>query len=123
MKIPIQYALTYPERVASDYPRLDLGLIKNLTFELPDLEKFECLRLAYEVIKLGGTYPVVLNGANEAAVELFLNERIKFSDIPHLISAALEKHNEPGSVELDNIIEIDKWSRAFVYESALAVEG
>jgi 1-deoxy-D-xylulose-5-phosphate reductoisomerase len=120
MKIPIQYALTYPDRAASDFPRLELALLKHLTFELPDLEKFECLRLAYEVIKLGGTYPVVLNGANEAAVDLFLNERIRFSDIPHLISAALEKHSGSGSTELENIIEIDKWSRQFVYDYALA---
>jgi 1-deoxy-D-xylulose-5-phosphate reductoisomerase len=120
MKIPIQYALTYPDRAASDFPRLELALLKHLTFELPDLEKFECLRLAYEVIKLGDTYPVVLNGANEAAVDLFLNERIRFSDIPHLISAALEKHSGSGSTELENIIEIDKWSRQFVYDYALA---
>jgi 1-deoxy-D-xylulose-5-phosphate reductoisomerase len=123
MKIPIQFALTYPERIASDFPRLELSWLKHLTFELPDLDKFECLRLAYEVIKLGGTYPVVLNGANEAAVDLFLNGRIKFSDIPHLISSALEKHLNSGSLELDNIIEIDKWSRQIAYDSAMAVSA
>jgi 1-deoxy-D-xylulose-5-phosphate reductoisomerase len=120
MKIPIQYAITYPDRVASDFPRLELSLLKNLTFELPDFEKFECLRLAYEVIKSGGSYPVVLNAANEAAVDLFLNERIRFSDIPFLISSALEKHSNTGSLELENIIEIDKWSRQYVYDSAMA---
>lgn len=117
MKIPIQYALTYPDRVASDFPRLDLALLKHLTFETPDFEKFECLKLAYEVIKLGGSYPVVLNAANEAAVDLFLNERIKFSEIPHLIYSALEKHKGSVKLELENIIEIDKWSRQNVYDS------
>lgn len=118
MKIPIQYALTYPDRVASDFPRLDLALLKYLTFEKPDFNKFECLRLAYEVIKLGGSYPVVLNAANEAAVELFLSERIKFSEIPSLISCALEKHTGSDKLDIENIIEIDKWSRQQVYNSA-----
>jgi 1-deoxy-D-xylulose-5-phosphate reductoisomerase len=77
----------------SDFPRLELALLKHLTFELPDLEKFECLRLA--VIKLG-TYPVVLNG-RQGRVDLFLNDRIRFSDIPHLISSALAKHSGTGS--------------------------
>jgi 1-deoxy-D-xylulose-5-phosphate reductoisomerase len=77
MKVPIQYALTYPERVNSDFPRIDFKQLKNLTFDEPDLEKFECLKLAYDVIKAGGSYPIVLNGANEAAVELFLNGKDK----------------------------------------------
>jgi len=123
MKIPIQYAITYPDRVASDYPRLNLADLRSLTFEQPDLEKFECLKLAYEVIRLGGTYPVVLNAANEAAVDLFLNERIKFSSISGLIHKALEKHSSTGSIELENIIEIDKRSRQFVYDSAMELQG
>jgi len=118
MKVPIQYALTYPERVASDFPRLDLALLKRLTFEEPDFDKFECLRLAYEVIKLGGSYPVVLNGSNEAAVDLFLNRKIKFTEIPYLIKSALEKHDNHNKLDLENIIETDTWSRRFVYESA-----
>lgn len=118
MKIPIQYAITYPDRVASDFPRLDLALLKHLTFETPDFDKFECLKLAYEVIKLGGSYPVVLNAANEAAVDLFLSERIKFSDIPCLINSALDKHTGSNSLEIENIIEIDKWSRQHVYTTA-----
>ena len=118
MKIPIQYALTYPDRVSSDFPRLDLALLKHLTFETPDFKKFECLKLAYEVIKLGGSYPVVLNAANEAAVDLFLNERIKFSEIPYLINSALEKHTGSNNLDIDNIIEIDKWSRQHVYSTA-----
>jgi 1-deoxy-D-xylulose-5-phosphate reductoisomerase len=119
MKIPIQYAITYPDRVKSDYPRLKLADLKNLTFEHPDFDKFECLNLAYDVIRLGGSYPVVLNGSNEAAVELFLNKKIKFLQIPYLIKSALDKHSNHNRLHLENIIEIDRWSREFVYESAL----
>jgi 1-deoxy-D-xylulose-5-phosphate reductoisomerase len=118
MKIPIQYAITYPDRVTSDFPRLNLTTLRHLTFETPDFEKFECLKLAYEVIKLGGSYPVVLNAANEAAVDLFLSERIKFSEIPCLINSALEKHKGSNILEIENIIEIDKWSRQHVYSTA-----
>lgn len=118
MKVPIQYALTYPNRVASDFPRMDFKSLKNLTFDEPDLGKFECLQLAYDVIKLGGSYPIVLNGANEAAVELFLNEKIKFSDIPKLIRGAMDKHTNHVSPGLDSIIEIDSWSREFVKDAA-----
>jgi 1-deoxy-D-xylulose-5-phosphate reductoisomerase len=121
MKIPIQYAITYPERVSSDFPRLSFKHLENLTFEKPDFDKFECLALAYEVIKQGGSYPVVLNGSNEAAVELFLNSKIKFSDIPNLIKSALDKHDNHTGLHLENIIEIDKWSREFVFESAAAL--
>jgi 1-deoxy-D-xylulose-5-phosphate reductoisomerase len=120
MKVPIQYALTYPNRIASDFPRLNFEMLKNLTFEQPDFDKFECLQLAYDVIKLGGSYPVVLNGSNEAAVELFLNKKIKFTDIPHLIKSALDKHDNHTKLDLDNIIGIDSWSRKYVYESASA---
>jgi 1-deoxy-D-xylulose-5-phosphate reductoisomerase len=118
MKIPIQYALTYPDRIQSDYPRLKLEYLKNLTFERPDFDKFECLKLAYDVISMGGSYPVVLNGSNEAAVELFLNKKIKFLQIPYLIKSALDKHSNHNRLVLENIIEIDRWSREFVYESA-----
>ena len=118
MKVPIQYAITFPGRVASDFPRMDFKSLKNLTFDEPDLEKFECLQLAYDVIKLGGSYPIVLNGANEAAVELFLNEKIKFSDIPRLIKGAMDKHTDHTAPTLGNIIDIDKWSREYVKEAA-----
>ncbi len=111
MKIPIQYALTYPDRISSDYPRLDLSILKTLTFESPDFEKFECLKLAYEVIKLGGSYPVVLNAANEVAVEMFLNRMIKFNEIPALIKRTLEKHNNHSLNDIDSIVETDIESR------------
>ncbi|MEO8512482.1 MAG: 1-deoxy-D-xylulose-5-phosphate reductoisomerase [Ignavibacteria bacterium] len=119
MKVPIQYALTYPSRVASDYPRIDFKSLKNLTFDEPDLDKFECLKLAYDVIKLGGSYPVVLNGANEAAVDLFLKEKIKFSDISCLIRGAMDKHTNHSSPTLESIVDIDNWSRKIVQEASL----
>jgi 1-deoxy-D-xylulose-5-phosphate reductoisomerase len=119
MKVPIQYALTYPERVNSDFPRIDFKQLKNLTFDEPDLEKFECLKLAYDVIKASGSYPIVLNGANEAAVELFLNGKIRFMDIPALIKSAMDKHENHVSPSLENIVGIDSWSRKFVYEASL----
>jgi len=118
MKVPIQYALTYPGRVKSDFPRIDFKQLKNLTFDEPDLEKFECLKLAYDVIKSGGSYPIVLNGANEAAIDLFLKEKIRFTDIPALIKSAMDKHENHVSPSLENIVSIDSWSRKFVYDSA-----
>lgn len=119
MKVPIQYALTYPSRVASDFPRIDFKSLKNLTFDKPDFEKFECLKLTYDVIKAGGSYPVVLNGANEAAVDLFLKEKIRFTDIPALIKGAMDKHENHISPDLSNIIDIDNWSRKYVQEASL----
>jgi 1-deoxy-D-xylulose-5-phosphate reductoisomerase len=119
MRMPIQYALTYPERIASDFPKLDLGTLGELTFMKPDFEKFECLSLAYDVLKLGGTYPVVLNASNEAAVDLFLKRKIKFPDIAALIKSALDSHNSNSELEVENIIEIDKKTREFVNVSSV----
>ncbi len=120
MKLPIQYALTHPQRIGSDFPRIDFKQLKNLDFGVPDLEKFECLKLAYDVIKSGGSYPIVMNGANEAAVNLFLNGKIRFTDIPSLIKSAIDKHENHSELSLDGIIEIDSWSKRFVNDTALA---
>ena len=119
MRIPIQYAITYPDRVASDYPRLDFSILKELTFIKPDFEKFECIKLAYDVMKMGGSYPVVLNASNEAAVELFLKKKIRFLDIAALIKNALDEHKNSSRLELENIIDIDKKVREFVLGSAV----
>lgn len=116
MKIPIQYALTYPERINSDFPRIDFLKNRKLTFQKPDREKFECLDLAYYSIKEGGTYPVVLNAANEVAVNLFLNGKIKFLDIPKLIRLALEKHRPIMNYEIEHIYEIDKKTRELILD-------
>ncbi len=115
MKIPIQYAITFPERVRSDFPRIDFLVNNKLTFEKPDMEKFECLNLAYNSIREGGTYPVVLNAANEVAVDLFLKNKIKFLDISKLIKKALDNHKPIMNYEIADIYEIDRKTREQIY--------
>ncbi len=114
MKLPIQYALTYPERLPNNYERTNLSKIGKLTFSAPDMEKFECLRLAYEALEAGGTAPCILNAANEVAVDKFLKGKIIFSRIPHLINRALEKIENHRSPSLNTIYECDKNTREFV---------
>jgi 1-deoxy-D-xylulose-5-phosphate reductoisomerase len=112
MRLPIQYALSYPERLANpQLPRLDWGDISQLTFEQPDFDTFPCLRLAIEAGEKGGTYPTVLCAADEVAVELFLSRRIKFTDIAYLVEQALEKHQVTAHPTLDEIIAADAWAR------------
>ncbi|NMA34309.1 MAG: 1-deoxy-D-xylulose-5-phosphate reductoisomerase [Clostridiaceae bacterium] len=117
MRIPIQLALTWPERRSANFSRLDLLKCGPLTFEEPDMETFRCLRLAYDALEAGGTMPTVLNGANEAAVKLFLEGRIGFCDIPRLIEEAMLTHDVNTSPELDDIIETDRWVKRMVGES------
>ena len=119
MKLPIQYALTFPDRISSDFPRLNLNEIPALTFFEPDEDKFECLKLAYEVMEMGGSYPVVLNASNEVAVELFLKGKIRFTRIPYLIKQTLDKNRNHNELDIDNILAIDKWSREAVSSSVL----
>ena len=92
MKIPIQYALTYPSHCETDWDELDLTEIQSLTFEKPDFIKFPCMKLAFDVLNTGGTAPAVLNVANEQAVYRFLNQEINFNEIPSIIEIACEKH-------------------------------
>lgn len=115
MRIPIQYALSYPERLPNKLPRLDFSRWSTLTFQEPDLEKFTCLRLAYEAIAHGGTAPTVLNAANEEAVCAFLDKRLGFNDIPRLIDGALQQHPNRRAVDLDSVIAADSWAREFVH--------
>lgn len=117
MKLPIQYALSYPDRILSSFERLDLAKISTLTFENPDMNTFPCLGLAYESLKAGGTYSTVLNAANEVLVNEFLKDTIKFYDIPTYIEKALEKHLSLKNPTLEDILEVDKWSREFINES------
>jgi 1-deoxy-D-xylulose-5-phosphate reductoisomerase len=114
MKIPIQYALTYPDRARSFYDRVDFPKLKEMTFFKPDMEKFECLGLAYEALKRGGNSPAVLNAANEIAVELFLLEKIGFVQIPFLIREAMEMLPFNVSPSIQDIIETDKATRQVV---------
>jgi len=113
MKIPIQYALTYPARAASVYGRVNFSDLKEMTFLKPDFTKFECLGLAYEAIKRGGTAPAVLNAANEIAVDLFLQERIGFDCIPGLIRESLQHVRITDTPSLDDIFEADRSAREF----------
>ena len=117
MKIPIQYAITYPKRVSSDFPKMDFKKYNTLTFEEPDLEKFECLDLAYRVLREDGTYPVVLNAANEVAVDLFLKNKISFLDIPKIIKRSLDNHKSITNFELEHIFEIDQTTRNEILKS------
>jgi 1-deoxy-D-xylulose-5-phosphate reductoisomerase len=112
MRLPIQYALSYPERLANPrLPKLDWETIKELDFEPPDPGTFPCLKLAIEAGKKGGTYPAVLCGADEIAVQQFLAGRIKFTDIPRLVEQALEKHQAIAHPTLEEILAADGWGR------------
>lgn len=114
MKLPIQYALTYPERLAGALPRLDFKQISSLSFYEPDTDKFPCLQLAYEALRIGGTMPCVVNGANEVLVESYLNEKINFYDIPRIIEAAMAQHQSFSYTTLDEVLSVDKWVRQWV---------
>ena len=111
MQIPIQYALTYPARGNSPVNRLDLTQIGQLHFEKPDHGKFPCVDLAYEAGEKGGTYPAVLNAANEVAVNRFLKEEISFNDIPKIIGKTLRKYRPLTNGNLDGILWADHWAR------------
>ena len=113
MRQPIQYALTYPERLSSPVPPLDWNLVSRLDFMQPDRRKFPCISLAYRAIEAGGTAPAVLNAADEIAVEAFLNRKISFSDIPKLIAGTLEAHKPNKADRLETIIEADTWARKY----------
>lgn len=106
MRLPIQYALSFPERWENpDLPRLDLARVPALTFSQPDLERYPCLRLALEAARLGNTYPAVLSAADELAVELFLAGRIGFAEIPRLVESALATHHPTEHPDLATILE------------------
>jgi 1-deoxy-D-xylulose-5-phosphate reductoisomerase len=108
MRIPIQYALSYPERLPLSLPVMDFRMINTLTFEKPDLEKFPCLHLAYQALRAGSDFPAVLNAANEVAVAAFLEKKIKFTDIPKLIETQLEAHKGFATEDFEHFVEIDR---------------
>ncbi len=119
MRLPIQYALTYPERVPNaSLPALDWSAVSSLTFEAPDEDRFPCLRLAIEAGKQGGTAPAVLCAAGEAAVALFLERRLPFMRIPQLIESALQEHSAVAHPSLDDILAADARARDFVNDLA-----
>ena len=112
MCLPIQYALTYPERVASSRVQTDFPKIGSLTFEQPDLERFPSLDLARKAGTVGGTLPAVLNAANEVAVEAFCNEQIGFTQITETVAETMKAHSVVSHPSLDQILEADHWARA-----------
>jgi 1-deoxy-D-xylulose-5-phosphate reductoisomerase len=113
MRIPIQYALTYPSRIATRMPRLDFSVTTSLSFRSPDIDKFPCLGLAREALKKGSTHPAVLNAADEEAVRCYLEGGIRFTAIPKIIEKVLGRHRSPkaGSLSLDNITEAEEWAK------------
>lgn len=113
MKLPIQYALTYPERQPSASDRLDFWRMRDLTFEAPDMETFKGLRFAYEAGEMGGTMPCVFNAANEVAVGAFLRGGIHFLDIYDIIEATMMNRECVLSPTLDDLLEEDRWARSF----------
>lgn len=111
MRVPIQYALSHPERWENDLPRVDLPRIESLTFAPIDVGRYPALELAREAGRRGGTYPAVLIGADEVAVESFLTGRIPFTDIPDLIQETLDRHRGTQKPDLEGIIDADRWAR------------
>ena len=114
MKIPIQYALTYPRHSAAHWEELDFIKTGQLTFEAPDLEKFPCIKLAYEALRAGGSTPAVLNVANEQAVYNFLDGEIKFTEIPVIIEKACAEHHYIAEPTLEDLLELEIWATDFV---------
>jgi len=111
MRIPIQYALSYPDRLKNCLPQVDFCKLKALTFAKPDIKKFPCLALAYRAAKSLGTMPCVLNAADEIAVEAFLSDKLRFISIPKVIERVMDKHKNNLRPALEDILRSDRWAR------------
>lgn len=111
MRVPIQYALTYPDRLPNPSPRLDFSQIQKLHFEKPDLQRFPCLQHAYTAAEVGGTLPTVLSQADEVAVEAFLEQRIGFMDIPRILGQIMDSHQVVDEPNLEDILESNRWAQ------------
>ena len=116
MRLPIQYALTYPCRLPTSVPRLDLSQIGALHMEPVDSEKFPCLELAYSAAKVGGTLPTVLSSADEVVVQSFLNRQIGFMDIPNYLEEVMTRHDVIFQPTVDDILAADRWARSIARE-------
>ncbi len=112
MKGPISYALSYPGRISNVVPGLNLPEVRELTFEEPDMKKYKALSLTYEALEKGGTMPSVLNAANEAAVDAFLDEKIPFTAITRVVSSTMEFHEVTNGENINEIISASEWARA-----------
>jgi 1-deoxy-D-xylulose-5-phosphate reductoisomerase len=111
MRVPIAYALSYPDRLETELPSVNLSAIRELTFEEPDLEKFPCLKLAFDAMEEGHTLPAVLNAANEIAVQAFLDEQIPFREISEIIRSTMQNHKAREVRELEDVLTADRWAR------------
>jgi len=120
MRLPLLYSLSYPDRIPTQWERLDLVKCGTLTFRAPDHQKYPCMELAYAAGRAGGTMPAVLNAANEQVVELFLQERVRYVQIADLIKHVCDRHNLISKPELEDILEADKWARNAVIEQVMA---
>ncbi len=117
MRLPIQYALSFPERLESAFPRFDFNNFPSFTFEKPDTETFQCLALAYRALEKGGNIPCIINAANEVAVDAFLREQIGFTEIPRLIEKSMEQIAFVENPTLQDYVDTDRETRAFTSES------
>ena len=124
MRLPLLYALSWPDRIYTNWERLNLVKAGNLTFREPDHQKYPCMQLAYAVGKAGGSMPAVLNAANEQAVALFLDEKIRFLDIPRCIEWVCDRHQNDNRANpsLDDILTADKWARQEVLTATKNLE-
>ncbi len=122
MRLPIQYALTFPERIPGPWPRLNL-FGENWSFTDPDREFFPCLELAYRAGKTGGTLPACLNAANEVAVKKFREGDLKFMQIPELIGQVLKRHRVIDHPAIEDLLEADLWARRTAEEQAASIYG
>lgn len=117
MRGPIQYALTYPDRLESSVPPLDWASLPPLEFRVPDTERFPSIKLAYRAIAMGGTAPAVLNAADEVAVHAFLEHRISFRDLPRIVEHVLESHAPAPTGTVEAVLEADLWARTVASEA------
>lgn len=112
MRIPIQYALTYPRRIANTLSSLDFFKLRKINFQKPDTRKFPCLKLAVQAADEGGSMPCILNAADEVTVDAFLNKRIHFTDIPKTVARVMDRHRKINNPGLEDILATDAWARA-----------
>ena len=111
MRLPIQYALSYPERLKNPFPRLSFSQVGSLTFDKPDIKKFPCLKYGFEAAEKGGTLATVINAADEVAVKLFLDKKIKFQNISKIIKKTMDNHKNIKNPTLEEIFQTDAWAR------------
>ena len=111
MRVPIQYALTYPKRVKNSFPKIDFAKRASMTFQKPDMDTFKCLGLAYKAVGIGGTMSAAMNGANEPAVKAFLDGKIGFLDIADIIEKTMNSYNVKYNYTVEDLLNADKWAR------------